>query len=53
MKTIQITKQSNSITITLRNNNCTTILNINNKFDNKANSIINNCLSIGYIKIGN
>lgn len=51
MKTIKITKQSNSVTIVLRNNKLTTILNINNKFTNKANSIINNCVQIGYVLI--
>jgi len=51
MKTIHVTKQSNSITIVLRNNRLTTIINMNIRFDNKANSIIENCLSIGYIKI--
>ena len=51
MKTIQVKKENNSVTIILRNNRLTTILNINHKFTNKANSIIENCLSIGYIKI--
>ena len=51
MKTITIKNNANSITITLRRENITTILNINNRFENKANSIIINCVSIGYILI--
>ena len=51
MKTITIKNNANSVTITLRRENITTILNINNRFENKANSIIINCVSIGYILI--
>ena len=51
MKTITIKNNANSVTITLRRENITTILNINNRFENKANSIIINCISIGYILI--
>lgn len=51
MKTITIKNNINSVTITLRRENITTILNINNRFENKANSIIINCISIGYILI--
>ena len=51
MKTITIKNNANSVTITLKRNNITTILNINNCFNNKANSIIANCISIGYILI--
>ena len=51
MKTITIKNNVNSVTIILKRNNITTILNINNRFNNKANSIIANCISIGYILI--
>ena len=51
MKTIQIQTNKNSITIILKRKNMTTILNINNRFNNKANSIIANCISIGYRQI--
>ena len=51
MKTITIKNNANSVTIILKRNNITTILNINNCFNNKANSIITNCISIGYILI--
>ena len=51
MKTITIKNNANSITIILKRNNITTILNINNCFNNKANNIIANCISIGYILI--
>ena len=49
MKTIKIKNNKNSITIILRRENITTILNINNCHNEKANSIIENCLKIGYI----
>lgn len=48
MKTITVQNNANSVTITLKRENITTILNINNKFANKANNIIINCISIGY-----
>lgn len=51
MKTIIVKTNSNSVTITLRKDNLTTILNINNRFTNKANNIIINCVSIGYTLI--
>ena len=49
MKTIKIQNNKNSVTIILRRENITTILNINHRFNNKANSIIENCIKIGYI----
>lgn len=49
MKTITIKNNANSVTITLKRNNLTTIININNRFENKANNIIINCISIGYL----
>ena len=51
MKTITVKNNANSVTIILKRNNITTILNINNRFNNKANSIIANCISIGYMLI--
>ena len=51
MKTIHIKTNLDSVTITLKRDNLTTIININNRFENKANSIIINCISIGYILI--
>lgn len=51
MGTITIKNNANSVTITLRRENITTILNINNRFVNKANNIIINCISIGYTLI--
>ena len=51
MKTIKIQNNKNSVTIILKRSNITTILNINNCFNDKANSIIANCISIGYILI--
>ena len=51
MKTITIQNNANSITITLKRENITTILNINDKFADKAFRIIINCVSIGYILI--
>lgn len=51
MKTIQIKRNSNHIFIRLQNNKLVTLLQYNVKFADKANNIINNCLSIGYIEI--
>ena len=48
MKTIHVKTNNNSVTITLKRDNLTTIININNRFENKANNIIINCISIGY-----
>ena len=51
MKTIHVKTNLDSVTITLRRDKITTIININNRFENKANNIITNCISIGYILI--
>ena len=51
MKTISIKNNVDSVTITLRRDKIITILNINNSFENKANNIIINCISIGYTLI--
>ena len=51
MKTIQIKRNKQSIFIRLQNDKLVTLLQYNVKFADKANNIINNCLSIGYIEI--
>ena len=51
MKTIQIKRSSNSIFIRLQNDKLVTLLQYNVTLADKAQHIIDNCLSIGYIEI--
>ena len=51
MKTIQIKRNCNSIFIRLQNDKLVTLLQYNVTLADKAQHIIDNCLSIGYIEI--
>ena len=51
MKTIQIKRNRNSIFIRLQNDKLVTLLQYNVTLADKAQHIIDNCLSIGYTEI--
>ena len=51
MKTIKVIKSDNSIFIRLQNDKLVTLLQYNVTLADKAQNIIDNCLSIGYTEI--